>query len=97
VPRLDAAAFLSAVLLGALRLRGREVALVSTPAGINAVDDIEETLLFDDVLLRLDIVRAGEEVVALQDQGWRSARSGWNALLASMLRDGEACRRWRHS
>jgi hypothetical protein len=61
---------------------------MSTPAGISAVEDIEATLLFDDVLLGWDIVREGKMVVAWWDQGWRSARSGWNALLASMLRDG---------
>lgn len=48
-------------------MRGLEVASAAAPAGINAVEDIEVTLwilLFDDVLLRSDIVREGGLVVA---------------------------------
>jgi hypothetical protein len=62
--RWEVAAFPSVLLLGALRLRGRAVASVLTPAGINAVEDIEVTLLFDDVLVRSDIVRREKRVVA---------------------------------
>lgn len=42
--------------LGVFRLRGRDVELASTLAGIKAVEDIDVALLLDGVLPRSDMI-----------------------------------------